>query len=66
MSELQAEPAIHFMEQHFYLKELTNCDPDLGVRHFHVNEASLLPFRKLTVLSAANDKMQAFKQNPEF
>ena len=32
-SELQAEQAIHFMEQRFYLKELTNCGPDLGVRH---------------------------------
>lgn len=66
MSKLQAESAIHFMEQHFYLKELTNCGPDSGVRHFHVNEASLVPFRKPTILSAANDKMQAFKQNPEF
>lgn len=53
------------MEQHFYLKELTNCGPDSGVRHFHVNEASLVPFRKPTILSAANDKTQAFKQNPE-
>ena len=34
--------------------------------HFHVNEASLVPFRKSTVLFAASDKMQGSKQNPEF
>ena len=58
-SELQAELAILFMQHHFYLTRMLR-------RHFLVNEMSLPLQGKLTVLSAVNDKTQAFKQKPEF